>query len=326
MESLVQIPFVPAYLKLPAGELEMRRALADERLKACDLCARKCGVDRTEGRRGVCRTGVYARVSSYGPHHGEESVLSGWRGSGTIFFAGCNLRCQFCQNYSISQTEAGEEVPPEELAAIMLELQARGCHNINLVSPSHVIPQVLAAAAVAAGAGLRLPLVYNSGGFDAVEALALLEGVVDIYMPDLKYAESGPAHRYSRARDYPEASRAAVREMHRQVGDLMIDGRGLATRGLLVRHLVLPNGLSGVEGVAKFLAEEISPDTYLNLMDQYHPAYHAAQFPELRHRISPQEYTAAVRCARAAGLHRLEEQTPALGFFNQAVPRSPSFR
>lgn len=304
--EFLNLPFLPAYLKLPVGELDRRAAQAYGRLAQCDLCARTCKVDRIKGKAGVCRTGLRARVSSYGPHLGEEAPLSGWRGSGTIFFAGCNLRCQFCQNHAISQTDAGQETSPEELAAIMLELQARGCHNINLVSPSHIIPQILAAVAVAACAGLHLPLFYNTGGFDAVEALALLDGVVDIYMPDLKYAEHNPAHRYSRASSYPAVARAAVKEMYRQVGDLMLDSRGLATRGLLVRHLLLPGGLSGVEDVVRFLVQEISPDTYLNLVDQYYPAYHASRFPELNRRLTAGEYEQALRFARDLGLHRLD--------------------
>lgn len=306
------LPFLPAYLKLPAGELSRRADLAYARLAQCDLCARACRVNRMAGRSGVCRTGQYARVSNYGPHHGEEAVLSGWRGSGTIFFAGCSLRCQFCQNHDISQTAAGQEVAPEELAAIMLELQARGCHNINLVTPSHVIPQILAAVSVAASAGLRLPLVYNTGGYDSVDALRLLDGVVDIYMPDLKYGDSRAAHRYSRARDYPQVSRAAVREMHRQVGDLTQDERGLARRGLLVRHLLLPNGISGFASVARFLTLEISTDTCLNLMDQYYPTYNAGRFPELERSLTCTEYETALRLARGMGLIRLDEQAPAL--------------
>lgn len=302
------LPFIPVYLTLPAGELSRRASLAYRRLARCDLCGRACHVDRIAGERGVCRTGALARLSSFGAHHGEESVLSGWRGSGTIFFAGCNLRCQFCQNYTISQTDAGGEVTPEELAAVMLELQARGCHNINLVSPSHVIPQILAAVAIAAGVGLYLPLVYNTGGYDSLEGLRLLDGVVDIYMPDLKYASSAPAHKYSRARDYPSVSQAAVREMHRQVGDLTVDEQGLAQRGLLVRHLVLPNDLAGTKKVVEFLAREISPNTYLNLMAQYYPAYNAWRYPELNRRITVQEYQLALRYAREAGLLRLEGQ------------------
>ncbi|MFH1907481.1 MAG: radical SAM protein, partial [Chloroflexota bacterium] len=278
--------FTPAYLKLPPGELERRAAEAFEHLLCCDLCARNCGVNRRAGKMGVCRTGLRAKVSSHNPHLGEEDPLRGWRGSGTIFFTRCNLRCQYCQNHDISQTDAGREVEPQELAAILLELQAYGCHNINFVSPSHVVAQILAALALAARAGLRLPLVYNTGGYDSMSALKLLDGVIDIYMPDMKYAHSDHASRYSVARDYPQVNRAALKEMHRQVGDLLIDENGLAQRGLLVRHLLLPDDLAGTPEILRFLAEEISPNTYLNLMDQYRPAYKAHLFPELNRPIT----------------------------------------
>jgi putative pyruvate formate lyase activating enzyme len=271
------------------------------------VCARACRVNRRVGELGACRTGMRARVSSYGAHFGEESPLRGWNGSGTIFFARCNLHCQYCQNSDISQTDDGEEVEPEELASIMLRLQAAGCHNINLVSPSHVVPQILLALLVAARAGLRLPLVYNTGGYDSLTTLRLLDGVVDIYMPDMKYADAEAAERYSQVANYPEVNRAAVREMHRQVGDLRIDDNGLAMRGLLIRHLVLPGGLAGTDQVVPFLAEEISRSTYLNIMDQYRPAYHASRYPELNRRVSREEYLAALRMALEAGLSRLDD-------------------
>jgi putative pyruvate formate lyase activating enzyme len=245
-------------------------------------------------------------ISSYGPHLGEEDPLRGWRGSGTIFFARCNLRCQYCQNHDISQADNGDKAEPEAIAAIMLELQAAGCHNINLVTPSHVVPQILAAVMIAAQAGLRLPLVYNTGGYDSLASLQLLDGVIDIYMPDMKYASPQTGLRYSKVRDYPKVNQAAVREMHRQVGDLQIDERGLATRGLLVRHLVLPNNLAGTQKVVEFLAEEISPDTYFNLMDQYRPAYKASQYPQLNRRVTQSEYQQALQMALQSGLHRLD--------------------
>lgn len=249
-----------------------------------------------------------ARVASFGPHHGEEDPLRGWAGSGTIFFAGCNLRCQFCQNHDISQGPVGHEVDAAELAEMMLALQRQGCHNINLVSPSHVVGPILEALVVAAGRGLRLPLVYNTGGYDSLEALALLDGVIDIYMPDMKYSDTRTARRYSRVLAYPRVNRQAVREMHRQVGDLVLDDRGLAVRGLLVRHLVLPGGLAGTSDIARFLAEEISRDTYLNVMDQYRPAFRASAFPPLDRRLTADEYRQAVRAARRAGLWRLDER------------------
>ena len=253
----------PAYLSLlRSGELVQRAEEARRHLSICDVCAWRCPVNRLAGQLGVCRTGALARVYSYGPHLGEEDPLRGWRGSGTIFFSRCNLRCQYCQNHEISQTDAGNLVDDRDLAAIMLELQSYGCHNINLVSPSHVVPQILAAVALAAQAGLRIPLVYNTGGYDSLEMLRLLDGVVDIYMPDMKYSDAANALRYSRAKDYPVINRLAVREMHRQVGDLVLDENGLAVRGLLVRHLVLPGGLAGTREIVHFLAEEISENTY----------------------------------------------------------------
>ncbi|MGB9800481.1 MAG: radical SAM protein [Thermanaerothrix sp.] len=299
--------FQPAYLNLLAsGELKRRVELAYAHLEACDLCAWACGVNRRAGRLGVCRTGEKAKVSSYGPHFGEEAPLRGWRGSGTIFFTRCNLRCQYCQNYEISQTDEGQEVEPEELAEIMLRLQHLGCHNINLVSPSHVVAQILAAVLIAAQAGLRLPLVYNTGGYDSMESLRLLDGVIDIYMPDMKYADPEIAKRYSRIPNYPQVNQAAVREMHRQVGDLQLDANGIAVRGLLVRHLVLPNNLAGTEQIVRFLAQEISPNTYLNIMDQYYPTYRAHLYPEINRRITAEEYQQAVEAAHLAGLHRLD--------------------
>jgi len=301
--------FEPAYLRLlRSGELKRRVQEAYRRLEACDLCPRECKVNRRkEGPRGVCNTGERARVASFHAHFGEEAPLVGYGGSGTIFFSWCNLKCQYCQNYELSQLGEGREVEPEELAAMMLRLQEAGCHNINFVSPSHVVPQILAGVLIAAQAGLRLPLVYNTGGYDALATLALLDGVFDIYMPDMKYADEPTARRLSLVKDYPAINRAAVAEMHRQVGDLQIDERGIATRGLLVRHLVLPNGLAGTAEIVNWLAKEISPNTYINIMAQYRPCYRAHEFPELARRITVAEYAEAVRLARAAGLHRLDK-------------------
>ena len=296
----------PGYVTLlRSGELKARVTQAYARLTSCDLCPHSCKVNRRSGQVGLCRTGELARVSSYGPHLGEEDVLRGWRGSGTIFFTRCNMRCQYCQNCDISQTDDGRLVQPEELAAIMLELQALGCHNINFVSPTHVVAQLLAALLIAAEAGLRLPLVYNTGGYDAISTLRLLEGVVDIYMPEMKYADEEIARRYSLIPNYPSINQAAVREMHRQVGDLQVTEQGLAGRGLLVRHLILPNNLAGTEQIVQFLANEISRNTYLNLMDQYRPAYRAHALPELNRRITHEEWASAQRAAQRAGLRRL---------------------
>lgn len=309
--------FEPAYLSLlRSGELAERVRLAYEHLSICDVCAWECPVDRWAGKMGVCRTGVRARVSSYGPHFGEEAPLTGWRGSGTIFFTRCNLRCQYCQNHDISQTDAGDEVEPEKLAGMMLKLQALGCHNINLVSPSHVVPQIMAAVLIAAKAGLELPLVYNTGGYDSLAMLKLLDGVIDIYMPDMKYSDAQIARKYSKIRNYPQINQQAVKEMHRQVGDLQIDESGIARRGLLVRHLVLPGGLAGTQEIIRFLAEEISRDTYLNIMDQYHPTYKAHLYPEINRRITSREYQEAIDMALKAGLHRLDKRVPRIWMTN----------
>ena len=305
-----QQTFTPAYLRLlEKGVLSERAAQAWRRLENCDLCARYCRINRLETLEGaVCRTGERARVHGFGPHLGEEDPLRGTRGSGTIFFSWCNLRCVFCQNWDISQKGLGRDVGPEELAAMMLTLQAEGCHNINLVSPSHVVAQIIRALDIAAPQDLRLPLVYNTGGYDSPEALALLDGIVDIYMPDMKYGASNVARRYSRVRDYWEVNQAAVREMHRQVGDLMLDEQGIARRGLLVRHLVLPEDLAGTEQVLAFLATEISAHTYLNIMDQYRPCYRAEDNPPLDRPVRAKEYDTALELAAKYGLHRLDHR------------------
>lgn len=303
----------PAYLALArTGELARRAAAAVESLAACRVCPRACGVNRLRDQTGVCGIGRQARVASFFPHHGEEDCLRGWRGSGTIFLGGCNLRCVFCQNHDISHVPAGRVVTAEQLAGIMLELQAAGCHNLNWVTPSHVVPQLLEALARAADQGLRLPVVYNTSAYDAVETLRWLEGVVDIYLPDFKFWDPAVARRLARAPDYPRVARAALREMHRQVGDLVCDASGLARRGVLVRHLVLPGGLAGTPSVAAWLTREISPATYINVMAQYHPdgAVRAApgRFPELSRPLEPHEYAQALAEVRAAGLSRLDQR------------------
>jgi len=300
--------FEPAYVRLLSGsELSARVTSAYRHLEDCDLCARYCRVNRRRTTKGaVCRTGERAVVHSFGPHHGEEAPLRGSKGSGTIFFSWCNLRCVFCQNWEISQKGIGREVEPDELAAMMLALQRDGCHNINLVTPSHVVAQILAAVAIAARQGLRLPLVYNTGGYDSLEALALLDRVVDIYMPDMKYGDSETAHRSSHVRNYWEVNRAAVKEMHRQVGGLVVSDEGLARRGLLVRHLVLPGDLANTDRVLAFIATEISRDTYLNLMSQYHPCYRAWDYPPLDRPVTREEFDRALAAAAKHGLHRLD--------------------
>ncbi|MDH3375077.1 MAG: radical SAM protein [Gammaproteobacteria bacterium] len=304
----------PSYLNLAkSGELALRVANAWRRMEDCDLCARYCHVNRRQTVKGaVCRTGERAIVHGHGPHHGEEGPLRGWNGSGTIFFSWCNLRCVYCQNWDISQKGLGREVDLEELADMMLGLQAQGCHNINFVSPSHVVAQIIAAVDIAAGKGLGLPLVYNTGGYDSLEALQLLDGVVDIYMPDMKYGNSRTAHRLSHVRNYVEVNRAAVKEMHRQVGDLMLDEKGIALRGLLVRHLVLPENSSGTDRVLEFLAEEISCNSYVNLMDQYRPCYRVGENPPLDRPITSREFSRAVAWAENRGLHRLDNREASL--------------
>jgi putative pyruvate formate lyase activating enzyme len=300
--------FEPAYLRLhAAGALAARADAALARLSACDLCGRACRADRLARTVGaVCRTGRHAVVSSFFAHRGEERCLSGSGGSGTIFFGWCNLHCAYCQNWDVSWRGDGDVVTGEELAGMMLDLQRQGCHNVNLVSPSHVVPQILEAVALAAPRGLRLPLVFNTGGYDSAEGLRLLDGVVDVYLADLKYGDSADGLRYSRAPGYFEVAKAALREMHRQVGDLEVGPDGVARRGLMVRHLVLPDGRAGTAAAMRFLAAEISPRTYVNLMDQYRPCYRAEEHPEIARRPTGEELAAAAEAARAAGLSRLD--------------------
>lgn len=298
----------PAYLALlDDNQLAARTEHAYQHLADCDLCARYCHVDRFKTTQGaVCRTGAAAVVNSFGPHHGEEYPLRGIHGSGTIFFSWCNLRCVFCQNWEISHKGQGHEVTPQALADMMLQLQAQGCHNINFVTPSHVVAQIIAAVHIAAQQGLDVPLVYNTGGYDSPEALALLDGIIDIYMPDMKYGDSGIARKYSRVRNYVEVNFNAVTEMHRQVGDLHLDENGVAQRGLLVRHLVLPGNLASTEAVIAFLSAEISKNTYLNLMDQYRPCYRADENPPLDRPLSEDEYRQALGLAEKYQLSRLD--------------------
>jgi putative pyruvate formate lyase activating enzyme len=293
------------YLALDPKEIRRRAELTRDRLTACDLCPHQCGVNRLRGEKGKCHGGTEAEVADYGPHFGEESVLVGRHGSGTIFFAHCNLRCVFCQNWEISWRGRGWPVTEEELADIMLELQARRCHNINLVTPTHYVPQILGALEVAIRKGLTLPLVYNCGGYEAVETLRLLDGVVDIYMPDFKYTRDEVARRLSGAPEYPKIVKAALKEMHRQVGDLVVGPDGVATRGLLVRHLVLPGDLAGTKEAMEFIARELSPHTFVNVMAQYYPARpEVHDYPPLDRRITPAEYAAALAAAKEAGLTR----------------------
>ncbi|HWP60282.1 MAG TPA: radical SAM protein [Candidatus Acidoferrales bacterium] len=301
--------FTPAYLETyERGLLKEKIDEALEALRCCTLCPRNCEVNRHE-RFAVCKSGRYARVASYFPHFGEEDVLRGWRGSGTIFFGWCNLRCVFCQNYDTSQQGEGDDVSPRDLARMMLELQERGCHNINFVTPEHVVPQILEALPFAIEGGLRLPLVYNTSSYDSLHSIRLMQGVIDIYMPDFKLWDRERARRYLLAPDYPEVAREVVRAMDDQVGELRVDEEGLALRGVLVRHLVMPGLLEDTRAIVEFLAREISLDTYLNLMDQYYPAWKVAntdRFPEIARRVYRREMEEAYRCARAEGLWRFD--------------------
>jgi len=305
--------FEPVYMRTyTRGELARRVARALKLLQSCTACPRNCRVNRLEDKFAVCKTGRHAVVSSHFPHHGEEDCLRGGRGSGTIFFTGCNLRCVYCQNFDISWQVRGTPAPPRELAAMMLELQAQGCHNINLVTPEHVVPQIVQALPLAIEEGLRLPLVYNTSAYDSLESLALLDGLVDIYMPDFKYWDAGMARKYSRAPDYPEVARRAIKEMYRQVGNLVIEDNGLARRGLLIRHLVMPEEVAGTRAVMQWIADELSPETYVNIMAQYHPAGKVSRsdHAEINRRVTPAEYERALDAAWRAGLKRLDSRQP----------------
>ena len=293
--------FEPAYLQT---DLKAKKEEAVESLKNCQLCPRECKVNRLEEEIGYCQTGRWSIVSSYGPHFGEEPELVGTNGSGTIFFGHCNLNCCFCQNYDISQLGHGQVTKANELTNMMLALQKMGCHNINLVSPTHVVAQFIEALASAKDKGLRLPVVYNSGGYDSVSTLKFLEGLIDIYMPDAKYSDSELAKKYSLAPDYFEINKQALKEMHRQVGDLITDNRGVAGRGLLIRHLVLPNRIAGSFEVLRFIAEKISKESYVNIMLQYRPCYHADRYLELSRRLTHEEYQEVIDYAQKLGLHR----------------------
>ena len=299
----------PLYLQLHReGELAKRVEEAVSLLGECRLCPRECNVDRLNDEKGYCRTGRRAIVSSYNAHFGEEAPLVGRHGSGTIFFTFCSLRCSFCQNFEISHLGEGAPIDPPELAAIMLQLQGRGCHNINLVTPTHVVPQVLEALMLAAQNGLAIPIVYNSSGYDRAETIRLLRGVVDIYMPDFKFWDEKWAERYCNAPDYRVRAVSAIKEMHAQVGDLKIDENGVAQRGLLVRHLVMPHGIAGTDEVMEFISKELSPNTYVNVMDQYRPCGTAHDDHYISRRLSSKEYVSALESAEKAGLKRLDQR------------------
>ena len=297
--------FLPSYIGLhEKGELAQRIQLLKEFLKECRLCPRECRVNRLDGELGVCQAGLELMVSSAFPHFGEEPPLVGHHGSGTIFLTHCNLRCLFCQNYDISHLGNGERITTSDLVQVMVRLQEMGCHNINFVTPTHYVPQIVASLPEAIKRGLRLPIVYNCSGYESIEVIRLLEGVVDIYMPDTKYLDERYSTRFSNAPDYPEVNKKVLIEMHRQVGDLTINSKGVAERGLLIRHLVMPNEVSSSEAVLKFIAEEISVHSYVNIMDQYRPEYQAHEYPEINRRITHKEYLEAIQWAKHYHLYR----------------------
>ena len=305
--------FAPAYLRLyESGELTERVNRALLALRSCEVCPRNCRVNRLEDRFAVCKTGRHAVVASYFPHFGEEDCLRGCKGSGTIFFSGCNLRCVFCQNFDISWRLQGAPAPPARLATMMLELQAQGCHNINFVTPEHVVPQIIEALPLAIEGGLQLPIVYNTSAYDSMESLELMDGIVDIYMPDFKYWDPEMARKYSKVADYPEVARRTVKEMHRQVGELVMGENGLAKRGLIVRHLVMPENIAGTREVMRWIARELSPTTYVNVMAQYYPAgkVSRSEYAGINRRVTACEYEEALDEACRAGLLRLDPRRP----------------
>ena len=313
------VDHIPAYLGLDGGEIveRARRAVSLLGEERCEVCPRLCKVGRLRDERGLCGIGRQAVVASYFAHFGEENCLRGWNGSGTVFFSGCNLRCVFCQNYDISWEVQGERVSADRLAHMMLELQAMGCHNINWVTPEHVVPQILEAVPIAIEGGLRLPIVYNTSSYDSMDSLELMDGIVDVYMPDLKYATTEASRRYSRRADYAEVARQTIREMNRQVGPLHFDEHGLARRGLLLRHLVMPGMLDETEAVLRFVADELGPDTYVDLMAQYYPAGlvgrsgrdDEVQFEEINRHLYREEYLQVVETGRSLGLRRLDARS-----------------
>ncbi|PIQ45836.1 MAG: radical SAM protein [Deltaproteobacteria bacterium CG12_big_fil_rev_8_21_14_0_65_43_10] len=297
--------YIPGYIELcKTGDLKRRIEALNDILKECKLCPRECGVNRMEGEIGVCKSGADLMVSSVSPHFGEEPPLVGFHGSGTIFLTHCNLRCVFCQNYDISHIGRGHITTSSEMANYMLRLQKMGCHNINFVTPTHYLPQIVASLPEAIDSGLKVPLVFNCGGYESLEVIRLLQGIIDIYMPDVKYADGRVAKKYSMSPDYPDVIKKVLLEMYRQVGNLKTNQDGIVERGLLIRHLIIPENLAGTEALMEFIATDISKDSYVNIMAQYRPMYRADEFPELNRKITVQEYQEAIAIAIRAGLHR----------------------
>jgi putative pyruvate formate lyase activating enzyme len=296
----------PSYIALyQTGELQRRIAALEQLLHSCTLCPRDCRVNRLNDELGRCNAGSQLTVAAAFPHFGEEPPLSGEGGSGAVFVSQCNLLCQFCQSWEVNHRGEGVPVSARELAGVMLDLQARGCHNVSFVTPTHYVPQLIAALPYAIEQGFRRPLVYNCGGYESLEAIQLLAGIIDIYLPDIKFFDPYASERYmDGATDYPEVVRAVVKEMHRQVGDLVVDGRGIARHGLIVRHLVMPGMTQDSDLILRFIAEELSPQTYVNVMDQYRPCFQAGRSPEIARRTTPAEHRAVVEMARRLGLHR----------------------
>lgn len=312
MEKIPPTDRRPGYARLEAeGKLVERVEQAYRELENCRLCPRLCGVNRLAGETGFCNTSAQARVNSYSPHFGEELPLVGRHGSGTIFFSNCNLRCVFCQNHSIAHFGQGRDVSNEELAAMMLDLQRQGCHNINLVTPTHLLPNILGAVRLACLEGLRLPLCYNTGGYERVELIQLLDGIIDIYLTDLKFMDPEEAARYAADRplDYPRRAQTAIEEMHRQVGVLKTNEQGITRRGLMIRHLVMPNQVAGTEEFVRWVAEKLSKDTYVNIMAQYRPEYRACDYPKISRAITPEEFLDAIDQARESGLTNLDRRS-----------------
>ncbi len=302
--------WTPAYLQLEEeGRLAERVEQAFELFESCRVCPRECGVNRLQGERGICRSPEQVVVYSAHPHFGEELPLVGRFGSGTIFFSNCSLRCVFCQNWPIAHEGRGHEISDEQLAELMLEVQRIGCHNVNLVTPTHLVPHILNATRIAAQGGLRIPLVYNTGGYDSLEAIRLLDGVVDIYLPDLKFMDPHEAETYMGAADYPEIAKRAIAEMHRQVGELETDRQGVAVRGLMIRHLVMPNRVAGTREFVRWVADELSTSTYVNIMAQYRVEHRAFEYPDISRAITNQEFLEAMDWAEEAGLTNLDERS-----------------